>query len=161
MKLRRCITLVLALFIMTRTVWGFADDKVVKSQLKETYGRLHQALKKKDIAACMRLMASDVTWTWPSGETSDRKQIEAAFHESTDSTESVVSSSFTLDKLTMGPGGPVTLMSGTTTRIAKGASGKQQRVKSSSKRRVVWVKTKDGWKIKHIDVLKQDIHPVS
>ena len=130
-----------------------ADKTRIKRELERQYGALTAALARKDVKAYMSMLTPDVVWVWEDGQVLSRNQIEAGLKADVAPTKKLVSNTFKIHRLELSRGTVITLIAGSTTRQVLNRFGTRETLRSSSTRRVTWVKDSRGWKVKRIEVL--------
>ncbi len=141
------------------------NEKIIRKELKAAYVRIVDALKKNDAAVFEELLASDFQVKLLNGETHDREWILNYIRNNAKAFK-VLKLSIKIKKLTINRDEAIALIEQKSSRTFNDAQGKSHRLDVGAIQQETWVKTAEGWRLKHNEELKrlyvkQDGKPVT
>ncbi len=132
-----------------------ADSKNdTRKELKAAYVRIVDALKNNDPAVFEELLASDFQVKLINGETHDREWI-LNYIRNNAKAFNVLKLSIKIKKLTVSGNEAIALIEQKSSRTSNDAEGKSHRLDVGAIQQETWVKTAEGWRLRHNVELKR------
>ncbi len=132
-----------------------ADSKNdTRKELKAAYVRIVDALKNNDPAVFEELLAPDFQVKLINGETHDREWILNYIRNNAKAFK-VLKLSIKIKKLTVSGNEAIALIEQKSSRTLNDAEGKSHRLDVGAIQQETWVKTAEGWRLRHNVELKR------
>lgn len=132
-----------------------ADSKNdTRKELKAAYVRIVDALKNNDPAVFEELLAPDFQVKLINGETHDREWI-LNYIQNNAKAFKVLKLSIKIKKLTVSGNEAIALIEQKSSRTLNDAEGKSHRLDVGAIQQETWVKTAEGWRLRHNVELKR------
>jgi len=132
-----------------------ADSKNdTRKELKAAYVRIADALKNNDPAVFEELLAPDFQVKLINGETHDREWILNYIRNNAKAFK-VLKLSIKIKKLTVSGNEAIALIEQKSSRTFNDAEGKSHRLDVGAIQQETWVKTAEGWRLRHNVELKR------
>src|SRR5262249_54843645 len=125
----------------------------VRHALQTAYAQAGEAWRARDAAALMQMGTSDFTQNMPDGQTISPAEAQAATNERFAPTRQVTRYTIQIESLALnGPEAIATVDEQITMTFADPA-GKPHVRDQSTRARMIWIETPDGWRIRQSDYL--------
>jgi hypothetical protein len=166
MRQQSLVVLVLTLMIAATPLTVLAKGKkTIRKQLEAAYVKIVDALKKSDPITFEELLAPDFQVTLIDGQTHDREWL-LNYLRNNAKTFKVLKLSIEIKELTISGNEAIALIEQKSSRTFTDAEGKPHQLDVGAIQQETWVKTAEGWKLKHNEELKrlyvkQDGKPVA
>lgn len=125
----------------------------VWQELQAAYDQTGQAYRQKDAASVLDRVTHDFTQRMPDGQTISLSEAEAALNEWFATADQVSRYSVQIDSLTVQGEEAVAVVRESVTTTFPDPSGRSHERTQTSTARVTWVRTDQGWQIRHSEYL--------
>jgi hypothetical protein len=134
------------------------DDAAIQKELEAQYQKLAEAHNRRDLAAIVGLKTADFHSIFPDGRVGDNKQMEQYSKQFLETNEPPYDIRVTIQKLTVSENKLVAVAEVfQEARRYRELAGLRRKVDTSVKQRETWVKTADGWKLKSVDNVRDQM----
>jgi membrane-associated protease RseP (regulator of RpoE activity) len=134
------------------------ERQALRKELEAKCAKLEEAFKKKDIKMLTEDSGStsDFSLTFLNGKTATREELQEGLKQRMDRIKSVNHLKIELGNITVTEDKAVVITTQNFSRVITGPDGKDHTVVTSgTTHRETYVKTPQGWKIKHVEEIKQ------
>ena len=128
---------------------------VVLKELEAVFAKRMQAVKNKDAEAQIAQVSPDYTAQEPNGQTLNYDQIAAYMRRGAEQFVTVKDLSITIESLTISGNEAIVDARQKNFRTQRLGDGNIHDVETGVLQREIWVRTKEGWKLKRVDNLRE------
>ena len=134
------------------------DDPEVRKELEAQYQRLAEAHDKEDLPAILALKTADFHAIFPDGKVGDSKVMEQYSRQFLESNEPPYNIKMTIQELSVSENKLIAVAQvlQEVTRYRE-LEGQRRKVDTSVKQRETWSKTAEGWKLKCVDSVRDQM----
>ena len=133
-----------------------AEDAEMRKTLGAQYAKFNQGLIKKDIKSMFSLLTPDAKFIEVGGQKTTREQMHQMMEQML-STMSLSKATSTIDKLNVSGDTAIAEVTLRSSGAMKGQDKKTHLVGYVSKSRDTWTKTSEGWKLKQIVAVSENM----
>lgn len=131
------------------------STQTVRKELEAMYATQDEAIRKSDFKAFISTLAPDYSIKMLSGDVFNREQVEGFVKADMAKTKSVEKSLSSIDSLTVSNNQAVVIVTHEASRVLDDAQGQPHKWENKVVHKETWTKTTEGWKIQHLEELKQ------
>lgn len=153
---RRMVMMTCALFFCVQVSQVRADDATVRKALGAQYTKFNQGLIKKDLKSTFSLLTPDAKFIEVGGQTRTHEQMHQMMEQML-STMTISKATNTIDKLKVTGETAIAEVTLKSSGAMKGEDKKTHTVGYISKSRDTWTKTAEGWKLKQIVAVSENM----
>lgn len=150
MKTKVLVATVLAFSCLLPGCAHTPQQRAQREALHAQYARMCRAFKEKDLQTLNQMLTAEATMTLPGGKTVQRKQVLEGWNDWFGQVQSVSTYSHRVQRISATDGEATASVTFAVSFTSVDNQGRPLEFRGNEKSRDTWVKTAEGWKLKHI-----------